>query len=153
METTFCERLKGVWKLAPHCLPVRLTGYVMLHKKSPAQTELGGKSEKPPSTHLTYIAAMTATSIDIRLKVVPGSRKNEIVGPHGDRLKIKVAAPPEGGKANAAVCQLLAETLELSARDVTIIAGTSSAEKVARVERGSRDTTLLSTLASRLRSQ
>lgn len=70
----------------------------------------------------------------IELKVVPGSRASKVVGPLGDRLKIKVAAAPEDGKANRAVCELLAEALGVSARAVSIIAGATSPEKTARVE-------------------
>lgn len=105
----------------------------MLHKKSPAQTELAGKSEKAPAVTLTWVAGQSPEHVDIRLKVVPSSRKDEIVGAHGDRLKIKVAAPPEDGKANIAVCRLLAEHLDISARDVQIIAGATNPEKVARI--------------------
>ncbi len=70
----------------------------------------------------------------IRLKVVPGSRADKVVGPLGDRLKVKVAAPPEDGKANAAVCALLAEALGVSPKAVTIVAGHTNPEKSARVE-------------------
>ena len=73
-------------------------------------------------------------AVRIRLKVVPGSRKEQIVGPLGDRLKVKVSAPPEQGKANQAVCELLARALNVDTRRVEIIAGLSTPEKVARVE-------------------
>ncbi|MGI9178416.1 MAG: DUF167 domain-containing protein, partial [Pirellulales bacterium] len=42
-------------------------------------------------------------SARLRVKIVPGSSRNEIVGWLGDALKIKVTAPPEKGKANDAV--------------------------------------------------
>jgi uncharacterized protein YggU (UPF0235/DUF167 family) len=68
----------------------------------------------------------------IWLKVVPGSRRAGISGPLGDRLKVRVAAPPEAGRANRAVCETLAAALGLHDRDVTIITGHGSAEKTAR---------------------
>lgn len=105
----------------------------MLHKKSPAQTELAGKSEKAPATSLTWVAGRTPEYVDIRLKVVPGSRRDEVVGSYGDRLKVKVAAPPEDGKANAAVCKLIAKKLGIPPRDIQIIAGTTNPEKTARI--------------------
>ena len=69
----------------------------------------------------------------IALKVVPASRRDQVVGALGDRLKVKVAAAPEDGKANKAVCELLAKSLGLSSRDVSIIAGHSNPEKTALV--------------------
>lgn len=69
--------------------------------------------------------------IELRIKVVPGASRSEIVGPLGDRLKVRVAAPAEGGKANRAVVELLREWL--SVKDVEIVAGHSSGEKTVRV--------------------
>ena len=70
---------------------------------------------------------------DILVKVVPGAKRDEIAGMLGDRLKIRVAAPPEGGKANAAVCSMIAESLGLKARQVEIISGHSAPEKSVRI--------------------
>lgn len=105
----------------------------MSHKKRSPQTDRSPTSENLTNMQLAWVAARTATSIDIRLKVVPGSRKDEIVGTYGDRLKLKVAAPPEDGKANAAVCKLLAKALKLNDRDVTIVTGATNPEKIARI--------------------
>jgi uncharacterized protein len=69
----------------------------------------------------------------VTVKVVPGSRRDEIVGPLGDRLKIKVAAPPEDGRANAAVCALLARVLYVRPREVSVLAGATNPEKTLRV--------------------
>jgi len=69
----------------------------------------------------------------IRLKVVPGSRQDAIAGAYGDRLKVKVAAPPEDGRANEAVCALLARTLGVHRRDVSVVSGATNPEKVVRV--------------------
>jgi uncharacterized protein len=83
------------------------------------------KSEHKPGTH--------AAVCRMRIKVIPGSRTTSIVGMLGDRLKIKVAAPPEDGKANAAVCALVAEQLGISSRSVEVIAGASNPEKSLRI--------------------
>jgi uncharacterized protein (TIGR00251 family) len=93
------------------------------------------EDEPPQPSHTRgKKAPPTPPAARIDLKVVPGSRTDEVVGPHGDRLKVRVAAPPEDGKANAAVCELLARTLGIHPRQVSIIRGTTSAEKTARVE-------------------
>jgi len=69
----------------------------------------------------------------VRLKVIPGSSRDAIGGLLGDRIKVKVAAAAESGKANKAVCDLLARTLGVKARDVEIVSGQTSPEKVVRV--------------------
>jgi uncharacterized protein (TIGR00251 family) len=53
------------------------------------------------------------------------------VGALGDRLKVRVAAPPERGRANEALVVLLREWL--GARDVEVVAGLASREKTVRV--------------------
>lgn len=69
----------------------------------------------------------------LRVKAVPGARRDEIVGMLGDRLKVRVSAPPEGGRANAAIRALIADALGVKARQIAIISGQASAEKVVRV--------------------
>jgi uncharacterized protein (TIGR00251 family) len=70
----------------------------------------------------------------LRIKAVPGAKRDQIAGPLGDRLKVRVAAPPEGGKANAAICALIAKALDLKPSAVTLIAGQTNPEKSVRVE-------------------
>ncbi|MDA3959430.1 MAG: DUF167 domain-containing protein [Planctomycetota bacterium] len=67
---------------------------------------------------------------DLRIKVVPGAKTERVAGPLGDALKVAVRAPPEGGKANAAVLALLATYLGLKRHDLAISAGHSQARKV-----------------------
>ena len=67
----------------------------------------------------------------IKLKVIPGASRAQIVGSYGDRLKIKVAAPPEQGKANQAVIDLLKQWLGTDA--IEIIAGHGCAMKTVKV--------------------
>lgn len=72
-------------------------------------------------------------SLLLAVKVVPGASRQRVVGLHGDRLKLAVTAPPEAGKANRAVCELLAEALGLPTRAVTVAAGTSTPFKTIRI--------------------
>lgn len=67
--------------------------------------------------------------VRLRVKVVPGASRSRIAGMLGDRLKLAVAAPPEDGKANAAVCELLARTLGIAVRDVSVVDGPTRPQK------------------------
>jgi uncharacterized protein len=66
----------------------------------------------------------------IRLRVSPGARKTELVGRHGEGWKVRVSAPPEDGRANDAVLDLLAERVGLPRRALTIVSGQRSRDKV-----------------------
>jgi uncharacterized protein (TIGR00251 family) len=70
------------------------------------------------------------TVIDV--KVVPRAAGDEIVGWLDGALKVRIQAPPEDGRANRALEELLAEALGLKKNAVTVAAGRSSARK--RVE-------------------
>ncbi len=69
--------------------------------------------------------------MELRIKVVPGASRSEIVGVLGDRLKIRIVAPPEKGKANQALLLLLADWL--GTKNVELVAGRGNAEKTVRV--------------------
>jgi len=74
-----------------------------------------------------------AEGVLVFLKVVPGARRSEVAGVLGERLKVRVAAPPEDGKANKAVEALLAEVLGVRPAQVRIHAGQTRPEKTVRV--------------------
>lgn len=67
----------------------------------------------------------------IHVKVIPKSSRDQVAGWLGDRLKVKVSAPPERGKANAAVEKLLSEVLGATAR---VVAGATSPLKTVEVD-------------------
>jgi len=69
----------------------------------------------------------------ISVKVVPGASADEIVGWIGDVLKVRVSAPPERGRANAAVCALLAKALRVTDSQVTVVAGGASPRKIVEI--------------------
>jgi len=69
----------------------------------------------------------------VHLKVVPGGSRDEIAGIYGDRLRVKVAAPPEGGKANKAVVALLAQTLGVPKGTLRIVRGAGTPLKTVEV--------------------
>ncbi len=64
-----------------------------------------------------------AGGVEFGVKVVPGASRTKTAGIWGNAVKIAVSAPPEGGKANAALIRLLAGVLGVKRADVTIISG------------------------------
>lgn len=78
-----------------------------------------------------------AGRVALTVKVIPKSSRNEVAGllPDGS-LKLKVSAAPERGKANAAVCELLAREFGVSRSDVKIVRGETA--QVKQVVIGSR---------------
>jgi uncharacterized protein (TIGR00251 family) len=73
---------------------------------------------------------MAGASTRLRLRVSPRARSNAIVGRHGDGWKVRVTAPPEGGKANDAVLRLISERLDLPDASVTLVSGPSGRDKI-----------------------
>lgn len=78
---------------------------------------------------LTTVFSTNPDGVMAQVKVVPWASSSRIAGILGGRLKILVAAPPEDGKANQAVCLLLAETLGIPSRDVIVEAGHTQPQK------------------------
>jgi hypothetical protein len=73
---------------------------------------------------------MEAVSTRLRLRVSPGATRPGVVGRHGEGWKVRVAAPPEGGRANEAVVRLLAETLSVPREAVTLVSGHGARDKI-----------------------
>jgi uncharacterized protein (TIGR00251 family) len=72
--------------------------------------------------------------LDLVLKVIPKSSRNEIVGLQSDgSLKVKITAAPEKGKANAAICGFLADEFGVPKRNVEIVRGETSSVKRVRI--------------------
>lgn len=65
--------------------------------------------------------------------VQPGAGRSAVVGRYGDAVTVKVAAPPEGGRANEAVAELLAGALGIPRSSVTLVSGATSRSKRYRV--------------------
>jgi uncharacterized protein (TIGR00251 family) len=69
----------------------------------------------------------------LALHVQPGARRTEVAGTHGDALRIRLAAPPVDGKANAALLRFLAAEFDVALRAVTIVHGETSRRKTVRI--------------------
>ena len=69
----------------------------------------------------------------IKIKVEPRSSKTGIVGPYGNALKVKLTSPPVEGKANKELIEVLARELKVKKKDIEIVSGQSSKNKVVRI--------------------
>ena len=72
-------------------------------------------------------------SCTLAVKAIPNAPRSEVVGWLGDALKVKVHAPPLEGRANEALCEFLADTLDLPRRSVTVVRGDTSRQKIIRI--------------------
>ncbi len=67
--------------------------------------------------------------IEIRIFVQPRASKTEIIGLHGEALKIRIAAPPVDGQVNVELCRYLARQFGIPQKDVQVKSGVSSRQK------------------------
>ena len=63
------------------------------------------------------------------LHIQPGASRTQFAGKHGDRIKVRLAAPPQDGKANAALIEFLAQYYGVARRNVRITSGLKSRQK------------------------
>ena len=73
------------------------------------------------------------SSARIALRVSPGAAAAGVVGRHGDAWKVRVTPPADNGRANEAVVRLLADTFSVPPRDVAVVAGHTSRDKIVAV--------------------
>ena len=69
------------------------------------------------------------SGVRVAVHVVPRAAKSAVLGVHGDRLKIALAAPPVDGAANAELVAFFARALGRPKRDVELVAGLTSRKK------------------------
>jgi uncharacterized protein (TIGR00251 family) len=70
----------------------------------------------------------------LKLYIAPGASKDELSGIHGDRLKIKIKAPPRDGEANEGLIKFLSDLLKIPKKKIFLIQGESSRQKDVLVE-------------------
>ncbi|MFH1596276.1 MAG: DUF167 domain-containing protein [Pseudomonadota bacterium] len=75
----------------------------------------------------------TCQGFVLRLTVAPGARRTEVVGLQGDRLKVRLAAPPEKGAANRELIAFLARELKIPKGSIKLTLGAQSRVKVVEV--------------------
>lgn len=65
----------------------------------------------------------------LTLHIQPGAKRTEVAGLHGEALKIRLAAPPVDGKANACLVEFVAAALGLPRQRVSLVSGQASRSK------------------------
>ncbi len=73
---------------------------------------------------------MEGPSTRLRVRVSPGAAGSRVVGRHGEAWRVRVAAQPEGGKANVAALDLLAGVLRVPRSRIELISGRTARDKV-----------------------
>jgi uncharacterized protein YggU (UPF0235/DUF167 family) len=76
------------------------------------------------------VGERTRTTTRLRLRVVPGARRSQVVGRLGESWKLRVHAAPERGRANDEVVALLAATLGLAPAEIRVVGGRTTRDKV-----------------------
>lgn len=84
-------------------------------------------SGEPPA--LPRQSAVEA-GVRIRVRAVPGAGRDAVIGRHGEAFRVAVRAAPERGKANEAVCGVVAAAAGVPRRHVEIVSGHGGRDKV-----------------------
>lgn len=87
-------------------------------------------------------ARRTADGWTLAVHVQPGAKRSAVAGLHGERLKLRIAAPALDGRANDALVAFVAETLGIARSRVAVAKGVQSREKLLAVA-GDCDPTIL----------
>jgi hypothetical protein len=82
---------------------------------------------------MSWLSRAADGSVILTLHIQPGAKKTEITGLHGEALKIRLAAPPVDGKANAALIAFLAKACGVSKSAVELVSGDTCRAKRVRV--------------------
>jgi len=78
------------------------------------------------------------TDLLLAVRLQPRASRDEIVGPHGDALKVRITAPPVEGQANAHLIKFLAAAFGVPRSQVTLVSGDTARSKQLRITRPSR---------------
>lgn len=78
-------------------------------------------------------AQWQGTDLVLECYVQPKASRDELVGRHAGKLKIRITAPPTDGKANSHLIRFLADSFDVSKSEVTVVAGAASRHKRLRI--------------------
>lgn len=69
----------------------------------------------------------------LKITIQPNAKKNEVVGAHGDAVKIRIKAPPVDGEANDVLIRFLGEILEIPRKNIQILHGQTTKNKLVEI--------------------
>ena len=84
--------------------------------------------------HETEWIMSSMESCKLAVRLIPRARVNEIAGDRDGVLLVRVTAPPVDGKANAALCRLIAKRAGVGVRSVSVVRGAGSRDKLVHVD-------------------
>lgn len=87
---------------------------------------------------MNYISE-TNEGLIIHFHVQPGASKSEISGLHGNRIKVRLKAPPVEGRANEELIRFLSKLLEIPKKNIEIISGGLSRQKNVKISGINKD--------------
>jgi len=90
------------------------------------------KSSRPSKSTNSFLREANGAVL-IAIKAQPRASRSEVVGRHGDELKIKIAAPPVDSAANLALLEFLADTLSCRRSALTLLRGHNSVHKIVAI--------------------
>jgi uncharacterized protein len=76
---------------------------------------------------------------EIAIRLQPRAKRDEVVGARGGAIVVRVTAPPVDGKANAALCALIARRVGVAPSRIIVVRGQTSRDKVVRIEGAEAD--------------
>ena len=85
------------------------------------------------SSSINDCLKIAGNDIVIKVKIVPGSSKNKIVGVYNNALKIAITSPPVDGKANKKCIAYLAKYFDVAKSKIEIISGQTSKNKLIKI--------------------
>ena len=80
-----------------------------------------------------YLRQEKSGTLLLHLKIQPNASNSAVVGPHGDRLKIRLQSPPQDGKANQELICFLSKVLKIPKSSLDLIRGQTSRDKTIRI--------------------
>ena len=91
------------------------------------------------SGQMTMFVSDSEKGVILKVQVQPRASRDEVVGPHGDALKIRITAAPVAGAANKHLLKFLAKQLKVTRRQMSIVSGATSRAKSIAIEGTSAD--------------